>query len=151
MEIQIDEQPLDAATHIQIDIVYQQSSAGKIAARTQVAFSGVHPVGYTSRVTCGLLFMALGCFELRYGVSEEPLPEGYTDRILVSTQTRQVFASTPNQASNVISEVIAFHARELGIAVEVMPEAMIARLIGEAVEVLNGVTSAKVNAVGGVA
>lgn len=136
-------------THIRIDILYRRLAQG-LDYQVAVGFRGAKPAGYGPRVTCGILFIALGCFDLCEGISRD-VGERYTEHVVVNTDSRQIYSTKKSEARDVVSTVIAQLASDAGVPASAMTEAMVSRLIGEAVEVLNNDIPVKINATGGAA
>lgn len=144
-------QPTAEATDLRITIRYQRSDSGDLTFLSEVASRGVHPGDVEARATCGLLLIALGCFDVNLGAEGCDL-QGYTGCVTVDTATRCTYATSldPKEVRSVVLATLRLYAESAGIDVESMPEAVTATLVGEAVQVLNADTT-KFNAPGGVA
>jgi hypothetical protein len=147
-------QPTPEATDLRITILYRKSDDGDLTLSSEVASRGALPSTVESRATCGVLLIALGCFEVNLGAEGFDLQD-YPDCVTVDTATRTTYATSLDlkEVRSVVLATLRLYAEGSGINdIESMTESVTASLIGEAVQVLNGDTDApKFNAPGGVA
>lgn len=147
----MDTQP---ATNLQILTRYQEppseNSRKMLEFKTEVAFSGVRPEAFDDRVTCGVLLIALGCFEVVLGAQGGEPDADYPNCVMVHTATRQVFATSLEleEVRVVLRMAVKAYADRAGLSE--ISEAVTRALISEAVQVLNA-DPVKFNARGGVA
>lgn len=137
------------ATDLRISILYRKSAAAKLSFHVEIASKGIkQSVG--ARATCGVLLIALGCFEVSLGAGNPPPLNGFEDCVVIDTATRGMYATCrdADEVHMVVKSAIRFFAKNAGI--ESMPESVTATLISEAVQVLNA-DDTKLNAPGGAA
>ena len=143
-------QPAADATDLRISILYRKAAAAeaKLSFHTEIASKGTKPIG--ARATCGVLFIALGCFETALGAGNPPPLNGFEDCVVIDTATRGMYATSrdADEVCMVVKAAIRFFAKKAGI--ESMSESVTATLISEAVQVLNA-DDTKLNAPGGAA
>lgn len=141
-------------TNLQILTRYQEPPKGSqkmLKCKTEVAFSGVPLKTIDDREICGVLLIALGCFEVVLGAQESGETDvDYPNCVVVHTATRQVFATTLalEEVRGVLRLAVQSYADRAGIPE--ISEAVTQALISEAVQVLNA-DPVKLNALGGAA
>jgi hypothetical protein len=140
-------------TNLQILTRYQEPLKGSrkpLTCKTEVAFSGVPLKTIDDREICGVLLIALGCFEVVLGAKESEPDVDYPNCVVVHTATRQVFATALalEEVRGVLRVAVQSYADRAGIPE--ISEAVTQALISEAVQVLNA-DPVKLNALGGAA